>query len=298
MVNYVKQARAVMYKLEADSRVDVYHIALYWALFQTWNEHRFQIPMRIYRDEIMKRAKIRSRKTYAKCMRELAAWNYFSYAPGVHHFEPCLVAMRRLDGGKNTYEPAVDQPEDLDVYDTGHDTRDGPNDGPDRVPDDGLLPRDVCGTNDDPNGDTTDGPKRDTPNINSINSTNIQNNLNENTHEQARTISDFDRDFTHPVQTPDAEEKNNTRGGGPEARPAHLEAVCDFFASLHSTRTEAEKFFRHYNSNGWNVGRTPMYDWQESARGWLLRANQFNPPNGPTPGSLASPGPQNHAEPL
>jgi hypothetical protein len=289
MVNFVKHIRAIMYKLEADSRIEAHHVCLYWALFQTWNEHRFQNPMRIYRDEVMARAKIRTRKTYAKCMRELAGWSYFSYEPARHHFEPCLVLMRRFDGGKNA-----------DVY--------APQREPGSEPDDRPLTSDVRDPQRDPTGEPRDDTRRGTHNINYINNTNIQNNLNDN--EQAHPISDFGNDFTHPVQTPGAEEKSDTRGGGAgasdrpggdgtEAVPASLDEVYPFFAALYSTRVEAEKFYHYFNAKGWRVGeKSPMHNWRSAARHWVLNAARFNPHNGPTPGSLASPGPQNYAEPL
>ena len=31
-------------------------------------------------------------------------------------------------------------------------------------------------------------------------------------------------------------------------------------------RTEAEKFFNYYESNGWRVGKNPMKNWKTSAR--------------------------------
>lgn len=283
MVNFVKHIRAIMYKIEADSRIEAYHICLYWALFQTWNEHRFQNPMRIYRDEVMARAKIRTRKTYAKCMRELAGWNYFSYEPARHHFEPCLVVMRRFDGGKNA-----------DVYDPQREPSGDPNDRP--------LTSDVHDPQRDPTGESRDDTNRGTHNINYINNTNIQNNLNDN--EQAHPISDFGNDFTHPVQTPGAQEKSYTRGGGaggerPEAIPTSLDDVYFFFAARYSTRVEAEKFYHYYGAKGWKISeKLRVQNWRSAAQHWILNAPRFNPPNGPTPGSLSSPGPQNYSEPL
>lgn len=37
---------------------------------------------------------------------------------------------------------------------------------------------------------------------------------------------------------------------------------------------EAEKFFSHYESNDWHVGKNKMKDWRAAARGWLLRAEE------------------------
>ncbi|MBT1689166.1 hypothetical protein [Dawidia soli] len=292
MVNFVRHIRAVMYKLEADSRIEVYHVSLYWALFQTWNEHRFQNPMRIYRDEIMARAKIRTRTVYAKCMRELAAWGYFTYDPSTRRFEPCLVAMRRFDGAPHTRVETSWYPLEP-VAEAGNEPATGPENGTTAGTTSATRTRTPSGTT-----TRTDGR---TQYINSINDPTIQNDVNAD--EQAHPLSDFGNDLTPPAETPGGEEKSNVRGAGggagAEAIPASLDHVYPFFAILRSTRVEAEKFFHYFTSNGWKVGgRSPMRDWRAAARNWVLNAVRFQAHNGPTPGSLASPGPQNHAEPL
>jgi len=44
-----------------------------------------------------------------------------------------------------------------------------------------------------------------------------------------------------------------------------------FFINQQSTDLEALKFFNHYQSNGWRVGgKSPMHDWQASARKWII----------------------------
>lgn len=37
---------------------------------------------------------------------------------------------------------------------------------------------------------------------------------------------------------------------------------------------DAERFFNHYESNGWKVGKSPMKDWKASVRTW--EQNEFN----------------------
>ena len=38
-------------------------------------------------------------------------------------------------------------------------------------------------------------------------------------------------------------------------------------------RTEAQKFFNYYESNGWLVGKNPMQNWKASAINWMNSAN-------------------------
>jgi hypothetical protein len=60
-----------------------------------------------------------------------------------------------------------------------------------------------------------------------------------------------------------------------EALSPTQEEVLIFFKSKNSNETEASKFFHHYQSNGWVVGRTPMKNWQSAAEKWMLSAQNF-----------------------
>ena len=55
------------------------------------------------------------------------------------------------------------------------------------------------------------------------------------------------------------------------------EITIDFFISEKSTKKEAQKFWNHYESNGWLIGgKTPMMNWEASARNWILRSIEIN----------------------
>ncbi len=86
-MNYIRHLNKVMQLFYEDDRLSPTHIALYLALFQVWNEHRFLNPVSINRTEIMKAAKISSLSTYTKCLRQLHEWNYIEYLPS---FNPML----------------------------------------------------------------------------------------------------------------------------------------------------------------------------------------------------------------
>lgn len=58
--------------------------------------------------------------------------------------------------------------------------------------------------------------------------------------------------------------------------PPSLQEVKDFFLENKSSHLEAEKYYNHFQSNGWKVaGKTPMKDWKAAARNWMLRAEQY-----------------------
>ena len=68
-----------------------------------------------------------------------------------------------------------------------------------------------------------------------------------------------------------------------------LEQVKEFFKEKNKTELEAEKFFNHFESNGWLVGgKSKMKNWQAAARNWILNSEKFNTSsNGkPKPGNL------------
>lgn len=72
--------------------------------------------------------------------------------------------------------------------------------------------------------------------------------------------------------------------------PPQLNEVELFFTQKNYPTIEAQKFFNHYQSNGWLVGgKTPMKDWQSSAHKWMLNANQWNHNQ---PGEAKEPVPQ------
>lgn len=59
--------------------------------------------------------------------------------------------------------------------------------------------------------------------------------------------------------------------------PPEFSDVQMYFEEKDSTKLEAEKFFNHYESNGWLVGgKSKMKNWQAGARNWLLNSKKFN----------------------
>lgn len=58
--------------------------------------------------------------------------------------------------------------------------------------------------------------------------------------------------------------------------PPSCEAVVLFFKEKNKTELEAQKFFNHFESNGWLVGgRAKMKNWQAAARNWILNSEKF-----------------------
>jgi hypothetical protein len=58
--------------------------------------------------------------------------------------------------------------------------------------------------------------------------------------------------------------------------PPSLNEIIEFFKEKKANTDDAEKFFNHFESNGWKVGgRTKMKDWQAAARNWIKRSEEF-----------------------
>ncbi len=68
--------------------------------------------------------------------------------------------------------------------------------------------------------------------------------------------------------------------------PPKMEEVEVFFSNQKFTTSEAQKFFNHFESNGWLVsGKTPMKNWQAAARNWILNSEKFATPSKSPPQS-------------
>ena len=52
--------------------------------------------------------------------------------------------------------------------------------------------------------------------------------------------------------------------------------VLDFFKKEKWPDLEAQKFYNHYQANGWKIGgKIKMEDWQASAKNWMLKATEL-----------------------
>lgn len=67
--------------IKGDQRISARHISLYMALLHCYAKNSLQNPVMLKREIIMGRAKISSRVTYNKCMKELHEYGYIDYLP-------------------------------------------------------------------------------------------------------------------------------------------------------------------------------------------------------------------------
>ncbi|ALM20311.1 hypothetical protein AAT17_03150 [Nonlabens sp. MIC269] len=96
-VNYIQHLNAVFEQFRQDSRLNPTHISLYLALFQLWNYHRFRESFHVNREDVMKLAKIGSKSTYHRCVKELNHYNYLVYVPSHNPFKGSKIKMLKFE---------------------------------------------------------------------------------------------------------------------------------------------------------------------------------------------------------
>lgn len=266
-MNYIKHLTGFFDRVVKDRHLNPTHISLYIALFQYWNINRFQNPISITRDEIMRISKICSKATYHKCMKELNDKGYIKYEPSFNPFKGSMVILfnfsndlkpvQKKDTSNSKIEPLTEQAVNKLCTSSGTGTEH------------------VIGTFYKHN----------------INNTNFSNNLNlgeqknfENEKiifekvEKEKSSAKKEKDFVAPTQ----------------------EEVKQFFQQNNFPELEAQKFFNYFSSNGWLVGgKTPMVDWKAAAQNWMLNFDKFNT-NEPImkTNHLTTTTDKNYAEPL
>ncbi|MBW8244154.1 hypothetical protein K1F50_15200 [Muricauda oceani] len=80
-MNYIKHLTAVLVEIYGDERLSPGHISLYLALFFYWNMYRFPKEFPVNRKELMKMAKIGSKSTYHRLLKQLDHMGYINYSP-------------------------------------------------------------------------------------------------------------------------------------------------------------------------------------------------------------------------
>lgn len=107
-MNYIKHLSSVLIEIAGDSRLKSTHVSMYIALFQIWNQNRFENPISINRSDTMNISKIGSRVTYHKCLRDLSEWKYIKYYPSHNPMIGSLIHMYNFGTtSETTSEPTT-----------------------------------------------------------------------------------------------------------------------------------------------------------------------------------------------
>ncbi|WPR73069.1 transcriptional regulator [Flavobacterium sp. NG2] len=259
-MNYIKHLTGFFDRIVQDRSLNPTHISLYISLFQFWNVNRFQNPISITRDEVMRISKICSKATYHKCMRELNEKGYIKYEPSFNPFKGSMVILFNFSEDlkpvqkrvSNTKKKSSNAGQVLNKHQTSNETS----------TEQALV-----------------------PSINYINKTNISNVLN--LDEQPQNFENKDEDlkngstYKKEKSSVKKEKEESCHTELVEVHPNQksnpiLEEVKSYFLQQNFPELEANKFFNYFSSNGWLVGgKTPMVDWQASAKNWMLNSINF-----------------------
>jgi len=278
-MNYIKHLTGFFEKVSTDFDLNPTHISLYMAIFQLWNLNRFQNPIGISRDELMRISKIASYATYHKCIRELDERNFVKYKPSYNPFKGSTLEVINLDfytkpiqkkeikklktqqKNKQVNEQAIAQVDEQDIEQ--------------------VLNKHCTST-------------ELLPYINTTNSLNMVNG-------QAQKNKENKDDFLVENEQNTKKKLREKKDIEPSDKiPPVWEVVLPFFKEKNNSEIEAQKFYNHFQSNGWLVGgKSKMKDWKAAARNWMLNANKFQPKsNLPQPNHLQISNNKNYAEPL
>ncbi|MBC7410081.1 MAG: transcriptional regulator [Arcicella sp.] len=259
-MNYIKHLTGFFDKVIQDRHLNPTHISLYIALFQQWNVNRFQNPISITRDEIMRISKIASKATYHKCMRELNEKGFLKYEPSFNPFKGSMVILFNF----SEESKAVQKKEsDLDKKELKNEQ---------------VLNKQQTSI-------STGTEQALVPSINYINNLNISKGANENefTENFENENSDLKKE-NEPNRMQEvfaATDKNQIenwrqKSSVKKENPPTSQEVRTYFLENSLSELEAQKFFNYFCSNGWLVGgKTPMVDWQAAAQNWMLNVNKF-----------------------
>jgi hypothetical protein len=292
-MNYIKHLTGFFEKVSADYDLNPTHISLYMAIFQLWNQNRFQNPISISRDELMRISKIASTATYHKCMKDLTEREYVIYKPSFNPFKGSILEVCNLD----FYTKPVPKKE------LKKRTTKSKNDQVIEQVNEQLTKQAL-------NKHQTSS--KHVPYINNINNTNIINIAKQENSKNEKKLN-FTNSIFDEVQESDLKvekekqkchaelvevklrEKNKKKdendssvtSSGCQSRPIGklvskfskptLEETQIYFLEKNFTEIEAQRFFNYFESNGWLVGgRTKMKDWKAAARNWMLNAKKFS----------------------
>jgi len=264
-MNYIKHLTGFFEKVSADYDLNPTHISLYMAIFQLWNQNRFQNPISISRDELMRISKIASSATYHKCMKDLTEREYVIYKPSFNPFKGSILEVCNLD----FYTKPVPKKE-LKKHATK-----SKNDQVIEQVDEQLTEQAL-------NKHQTSS--KHVPYINIINNTNSINlakqEISKNEKKLNFTNSIFDEVKESDLKVELKEEKKlreKKKKVEIEKTKPTLEETQIYFLEKNFPEVEAQRFFNYFESNGWLVGgRTKMKDWKAAARNWMLNAKKFS----------------------
>ena len=292
-MNYIRHLTGFYEKIHEDSRLNPTHISLYLALFQFWNLNHFQNPISISRNEMMKLSKIAALGTYHKCIKDLQNFGYIEYLPSFNPYKGSLVNLHNFENidvhhlnksriknqtsseqALNQYhikiETGIEQPLIPSINYINNINNKHSITTPETssnfkqaflpaIPFQEIIPKSLSQK-------IKEKEKLREKKSEQLSPTLIEKNI------QVGSKKNF------PVILNEAKRSEESQyiKSGSKIPPTFVE-VRLFFEEKDTPLSEAERFFDHYESNGWLVGgKSKMKNWEAAARNWLKNSKKFN----------------------
>ena len=241
-----------------DHRLTPWHVSLYYALFFEWNKNGFNNPFAIFRSSMMSQSKIGSANTYSKCIKELQEFGYIEYFPSHNPYKGSLVNMYTFD---TTTGATINTSKYIKNDTTSNTSIDTSLIPPLRPFNKENKTKEILKLN-----KTIVGGKSELKFAQA--KTGNKNNLFSQDDFQSAEILQTKTPKPRKVAKPPVKDHITS--------PPPIDEIKSYFLEKESTSLEAEKFFNHFESNGWLVGgKTKMKNWQAAARNWILNGLKF-----------------------
>jgi hypothetical protein len=88
------------------------------------------------------------------------------------------------------------------------------------------------------------------------------------------SLSTVPIEYEEPIDRLQDKDKDKDKDKNKD-KPQTLEAVILLFTQRKYDVYEADKFWNHYQSNGWKVGKNAMKDWKAAAANWMKNAREW-----------------------
>jgi hypothetical protein len=98
---------------------------------------------------------------------------------------------------------------------------------------------------------------------------------NTNSKELVNTQNENEENFVFKKEA-DAKHQDFQNPKVKNAIPKNLEEVETYFLEKEKPKSEANKFFNHYEANGWLVGKNKMKNWRAAANNWMANIGKYN----------------------
>lgn len=269
-MNYIKHLSGFFNKVSVDDRLNPTHVSLYVSLFQFWNACRFHNPISISRQEAMNVSKISSKVTYHKCIRELHQFGYLRYEPSYNPFKGSLVYLFDFQTGTELVNKISQTKIETStvLVANGYHTKIETGTGQ------ALIPY-INNSNNTKQKTIVNAITKNKSDEKFKNSKPSGDQLELGTTKKKKLREKKESESSFVQDGNDNEEGfaifKNSSGF---IRPLRNEAKT-YFAQNKWPDKEADKFYNHYESNGWMIGKTPMANWKAAGDNWMLNSENF-----------------------